>query len=666
MPRLRLLPPVEEVKTWADCAPVLEYLHQRGGTIAIDTETTGLHMFEDKVLFWSMATEDRRWCFPGNTILAFDTLFNRKDITWCMANAKFDMHMTRTAGVRFAGDVHDIIVMDAMVDDTRPHGLKDQGWLAYEAKWGEFKELFLDPTIVSKTLKMDKAAFRDFKKLNGGDKLLYVYNQAPEMLVDYASCDAYFTYMLWNDLTDQLASELLPVEVAPGFDTLLDYFRVLEVPLTKTLWNMERRGILIDREYVKKIDEPMRNGIAAATRELQEMAGRIFNPKSTDDLRSVLYTDKGFGLTPIKYTSGGKKGATEGTDEKTLRRLMERAGNTLAAKFIYRLLELKKLVKLHGTYVKGIDKHIHDGRIHTRYNQTGARTSRLSSSGPNMQNLPRPDPDSDPYMIRGAFIASDGMELLDADYPQIEFRVAAVQAGEEKMMAAVRRGWDIHNANTANMFNIAYEDLVEAQNKKKKKIQMSDRELRLLQLRQESKTVGLGTLYGEGPTKMAMQLGITKDRALELKDTFFHTYPDIYENILFTHGYARAKGHTFTMLGRMRRLHRIGSPLSNGKIIAQEERQAYNTHIQGSAAELMKLAMLLVDNNSDFASLGGRLILTVHDELVAEAPKDTAKECAEIMAELMSHPIHWGPLQMEYPVPIAPDAATAYRWSEAK
>lgn len=666
MPRLRLLPPVEEVKTWDECTPVLEHLHQRGGTVAIDTETTGLKIMEDKVLFWSMATEDRRWCLPVNTIYAFDSLFARKDVKWCMANAKYDLHLLRNAGIRIEGDAHDIIVMDAMMDDTRPHGLKEQGWLAYEAKWGEFKELFLDPQIVADNLQLDKNSYRDFKKMSGGDKLLYVYNQAPNLVTDYASCDAYFTYMLWNDLSTQLASELLPVEIAPGFDTLLDYFHVLEVPMTKTLWDMERRGILVDQDYIKKIDMPMREGIAAATRVLQDIAGRTFNPNSSADLRDILYTDAGFGLKPIKYTTGGKgKGATEGTDEKTLRRLMERAGAGNAAKFIFKLLELKKLVKLHGTYVKGIHKHLGpDGRIHTRYNQAGARTSRLSSSGPNMQNIPRPDPDSDPYMLRGAFIASDGMDLLDADYPQIEFRVAAVQAGETKMMEAVHRGWDIHNANTANMFGIEYDDLVRAQKNKKNKLVLTDTEVKLLQLRQESKTVGLGTLFGEGPMKMAMQLNITKERAMGLKDTFFKTYPEIYENIMFTHGYARAKGHTFTMLGRMRRLHRIGSPLSNNKIISQEERQAYNTHVQGSAAELMKFAMLLVNNNEDFRSLGGRLILSVHDELVAEAPKETAKECAEIMAELMSHPLHWGPIQMDYPVPITPDAATGHRWSE--
>lgn len=662
MPRLRLLPPVEEVRSWSDCVPVLQYLMQRGGTIAIDTETTGLRILEDKILFWSMATEDRRWCFPAQVIWAFEPLFARSDVSWCMANAKYDLHMLKNAGVTIAGRVFDIIVMDAMVDDTRPHGLKDQAWLAYEARWGEFKELFLDPLVVAKTLGLDKKKFSEFKKLTGGDKLLFVYSQAPEMVADYASCDAYFTHMLWRDLVDRLASETLPVDIAPGFDTLYDYFNVIEVPLTRTLWNMERRGVPVDLDYVKKIDEPMRNGIAAATHELRQMVGTNFNPKSTADLRNILYGAT-FGLKPVSYTKGGKKSAQAGTDEKSLKLLMERGKGSDSSKFIFKLLELKKLVKLHGTYVKGIGKHLGpDGRIHTRYNQAGARTSRLSSADPNMQNLPRVD--NDEYIIRGAFIASDGMALLDGDYPQIEFRVAAVQAGDEKMMDAVRKGWDIHNANTVNMFpGVTYDEVKAA---KKKKEGHTPRDLEILGWRQEAKTVGLGTLFGEGPTKMALQLNITRQRAMELKDSFFAAYPPIYDNIMFTHGFARANGYTFTMLGRMRRLHRIGSALSSGKIIAQEERQAYNTHIQGSAAELMKLAMLRVDNDPDLKKLGFELMLTVHDELVGQAPHDTKKECAEIMGRLMGDPLRWGPLQMQYPVPITPEIGHAHRWSEAK
>lgn len=663
MPRLRLLPPVEEVRTWDECASVLLYLEQRGGTIAIDTETTGLKILEDRVLFWSMATEDHRWCFPVEYLFAFDRLFTNKDISWCMANAKYDLHLLRNYGISFAGLVFDIIVMDAMVDDTRPHGLKDQAWLTYEAKWGDFKELFLDPVVVAENLKLDKKAFKEFKKLNGGEKLLYVYGQAPQIVIDYASCDAYFTYLLWQELCDKLASEVLPLDIAPGFNTLFDYFNVLEVPMTRTLWNLERRGVLVDLDYVKKIDEPMRDGIAAATAELHLLAGRTFNPKSTDHLRDILFTERGFGLKPVNYTKGGNRSAQATTDEKALKFLMERSKGGKAGQFIFKLLELKKLVKMHGTYVKGIHKHLGpDGRIHARYNQATARTARLSSSDPNIQNIPSMEKDT--YHIRNAFIAPGGMTLLDGDYPQIEFRVAAVQADEPKMMEAVCRGWDIHNANTANMYGVKYEDVAAAKDKEKK--DLTDEDKKLLMLRVRAKTVGLGTLFGEGPTKMGLQIGISTEAAKDMMQTFFDTYPAIRENILFCHGYAMEMGEIFTMLGRMRRLHRIGSPLSDKKIISQEKRQAYNMHVQGSAAELMKLAMLKVDNDPDFASLGGVLIMSVHDELVSEAPLDTAKDCAEIMKNHMGDPINWGPLKWKYPVPITPDIGSAKRWGSAK
>ena len=636
---------------------------QRGGTIAIDTETTGLRILEDKVLFWSMATEDNRWCFPAAFLYAFEPLFARADVSWCMANAKYDLHLLRNAGIIIVGLVFDIIVMDALVDDTRPHGLKDQSWLTYEARWGDFKDLFLDPLIVAERLNLDKESFREFKKMTGGDKLLFVYGRSPQMVVDYASCDAYFTYLLWMDLCDKLASEQLPVDVAPGFETLFDYYNVLEVPMTRTLWNMERRGILVDLDYVKAIDEPMRNGIAAATAELHTLAGRQFNPKSPDHLRDILYSKNGFELKPVKYTKGGARGAEAGTDEKSLRLLMERGRGSRSSQFIFKLLEMKKLVKMHGTYVKGIAKHLGpDGRIHTRYNQAGARTARLSSSDPNMQNLPQTEKDY--YKIRGAFVSGSGKRLIAGDYPQIEFRVAAVQADEPKMLEAVRRGWDIHNANTANMYGVVYEDVAAA--KKKGKKELTEEDHRLLQLRNMAKTVGLGTLFGEGPTKMAMQLNITREKAVEMKDTFFKTYPKIYDNIMFCHGYAKEMGHTFTMLGRMRRLHRIGAELSDNRIVAQEQRQAYNTHIQGSAAEIMKLAMLLVDNDPDFKSLGGELTLTIHDELVAEVPDDTRKDAAEIMARLMGDPMHLGPIQTTYPVPIKPDVGSGRRLSETK
>lgn len=636
----------------------------RGGTLSIDTETTGLDVMGARVLFWSMATEDARYCFDWRLLPIFDPLFKRRDITWYLANAKFDMHMLTNMGTTLMGDVWDIITMDAMDDDTRAHGLKEQSWFAYEANWGDFKELFLDPEFVGKTLDIDKASFTKFKKKTVGEKLLFVYDERPDLVEDYASCDAFFTYIRAVDLRDQLGARPLPTDMFPGFSTLLDYFTTIEMPLTKCLWEMERNGIDVDRDYVKKIDRPMRDGIQAAKNKLFDAAGTTFNPKSNDELRDILFKDRWFGMKPVGYTAGGKSEPKAKTDEKTLKFLLARTDNNSPEhRFITSLLDYRKLVKLHGTYVKNLDKHIaRDGRVHCRLNQSGARTSRLSSANPNMQNIPARN---DPYKIRGCFTAGPGELLIDLDYPQIEFRIAAVLAGEEKMMAAIRQGWDIHNANATNMYDDAtYEGIVEARLKKDKKDPLTDFDRKMLRYRDGAKTVGLGTLYGEGAKKMAGQLGISTDDARELIDTFFVTYPNIGDLIDEMHHYAHETEMTHTMLGRMRCLHRVNS--SVGGLVAAEERQAFNTLIQGSGAEMMKLAILRVGASKEFRELGGKLSLTVHDELISRGPADTAEDIFAVKKDLMSDPFRWGAIQMAYPVPITPDGSTAFRWSEAK
>jgi DNA polymerase-1 len=669
MPRLRLLPPVESAETPEEAAPIFNYLMNRGGHIAIDTETTGIQKLESRVLFWSMATEDRRFFLTDNLLGYFRPLLERKDVTWRLANAKFDRHMLANMGYEFQGPTWDIIDMDAMIDDTRPHGLKDQAWLSYQAKWGEFKELFLDPWTVAEELGFDKSFYAQFKQLDVGQKLLEVYNQRPDIVEDYASCDAFFTYMRAEDLATQLAATTLPTEVVPGFKTLSDYYETIEVPLTRSLWRMERAGFAVDRDWVKQIDIPMRDGIAALNKELRQIIGYEFNPKSSADIASILYDKSQFAMKPLKYTSGGGGEPKPSTDEATLKTLKLRCSDIQSPqfKFLDALLRFKKLTKLHGTYVKNIDKVIaSDGRVHCRLNQSGARTSRLSSSDPNMQNIPIRN---DPYKIRGCFVADPGTLLIDYDYPQIEFRIAAALAGEKDMIEAIKRGWDIHTANAANMYKsdsrVTYDAIMEARRKKDAKEPMSDIDKYLLSRRDGAKTVGLGTLYGEGTAKMAQELKISRQEAEELRDAFFTTYPSIANQIDYMHGYAHTYEHTHTMLGRMRRLHRINN-LYNSGLVAAEERQAYNSLIQGSGAEMMKLALLRIDNNPDFIALGGRLVLTVHDELIARAPKDTAHEVAGIMKEMMSDPYNWGPIRLNYPVPVDPDGSIGERWSDVK
>jgi DNA polymerase I-like protein with 3'-5' exonuclease and polymerase domains len=620
----------------------------------------------DKVLFWSLATEERRYSISASLLYRFDQLFERTDLTWYLANAKFDMHMLTNMGVTLRSPKSDIIVMDAMDDDTRPHGLKEQGWLTYEANWGDFKELFLDPEFVAKNLGLDRKSFTAFKELSVGDKLLFVYDERPDIVHDYASCDAYFTYLLGEDLRERLSNLELPTQLIPEMSYMYDLFLALEQPLTDELWEMERNGILIDTDYVKKIDGPMRDGLTGLSKKLAKHVGRDFNIDSADQIRDYLFEDpKGLQLKPVKYTSGGKSGVVKkSVDAKTLKILKDRVPlESDAHKFLSLLEEYRTLKTLHGTYVEKVHSFIGpDGRFHCRINQAGARTGRMSTANPSLQNIPIRN---DVYKIRGMFVAEDGYMLLDADYPQIEFRVVAVLAEEEEMLEAMRRGWDIHSANAPLMFSdVTYEDIMGAVEKKEAKASLTDYEKYCLKRRGHAKETGLASLYGQGPRSVAEKLGCSVEEAKDLIFTFFDRFKNIDELRHNTWDFAYANEMTYTMLGRIRRLWSING--GNRGLEAADKRKALNTAVQGSAAEMMKLAIIRVGQSKELKQLGFKQLLTVHDEIIGEVPTAHAKEANEIMCNLMGDPYRVGPIQLTYPVSIQPDGVIIKRWSEAK
>lgn len=686
MPKFRTLPVAE----WADspkaCRPILEYLMDRGGPVAIDTETTGLNVIKDRILFWSLATEERRICLPVEALYSFDPLFRRKDIIWYLANAKYDMHLLANHGVELAGDKWDIVVMDALEDDTRQHGLKEQAKRDFGVNWGEFKDLFISAAYLKDRLNLSQQAFSKFRQMSTGDKLLFVFDEDPDIVIDYATCDAYFTYLLAELRARNLSLEELPTDMVPGMDTLLDYFKVLEVPLTQVLWDMERYGVRIDLDVVKSLDGPMRDTLRATEFTMDKVVGDLglflinedgsmgpegrrttFNPKSTAHVADVLFNDdNGFKLKPVKYTDGGSTGrAAASTDEDSLEALLRRRIPDEARQFIDALLKHKSTTKLHGTYIRDLKKkHLVNGRIHCRFNQAGARTGRLSSANPNLQNIPARTELG--KKIREAFVPSPGCSLLVADYPQIEFRIVAVLAGEEGMMEDIRKGWDVHNANTARIYadkGATYEDVAAA--KDKKKDELTDWDKQLLVWRNNAKTAGLGTLYGEGKYKMAADLKIDPSEAGEIQDLFRAKYAAIAAFEQNIKDYSYENGYTFTMLGRKRRLHRIQDQ-NNPGLAAAEERQALNTAVQGSGAELLKLAMLRCYHDPELRSLGFQLLINVHDEIVAEAPTENAERAQQRMVELMADPYRWGVIDITYPVPIDPDGSVGANWAEAK
>jgi DNA polymerase I len=310
-----------------------------------------------------------------------------------------------------------------------------------------------------------------------------------------------------------------------------------------------------------------------------------------------------------------------------------------------------------------------DDRIHCKLNQTGTRTGRLSASNPNLQNIPIRN---DEFHIRSMFVCPPGMKMLGCDYPQIQPRLAAVFANEEKMLEAIRNGFDLHSANAANMYGpkderIKYEAIDKAKTCKEMREKLgrplSDIEKLLLKKRDGAKTVGLGVLFGEGKTKMAHQLGIEVHEAAELIDTFFTTYPNLKKLIDDTHTECHELEFAYTMLGRIRRLHMINNPHNYGKV-AGEERAGFNHKIQGSEMEVMKLAMLQIDASPDWNALGGELALTVHDELLSFAPEDCAEDALEVKSALMADPLRWGPIRLRLPVSVKPDGGIGRSWTD--
>jgi DNA polymerase-1 len=238
------------------------------------------------------------------------------------------------------------------------------------------------------------------------------------------------------------------------------------------------------------------------------------------------------------------------------------------------------------------------------------------------------------------------------------------------MIDSIKAGWDIHSANAYNMYKkrdekITFEAIEAAKQKKDgRKEALNDFEMMLLRLRDGAKTVGLGVMFGEGPTKMAHQLKLAggRDEAMLLIQDFFATYPEIQSLIHFAHDHAHEHESMYTMLGRCRRFHRINNPYNTG-VAAAEERQAFNHLIQGSEVEVMKLAMLQLHHNQDFQDCGGKLAGVVHDELLAFGPKENIVDILEIQKAIMGDPLRWGPIQLQLPVPVNPDGAHGTRWS---
>ena len=433
-------------------------------------------------------------------------------------------------------------------------------------------------------------------------------------ITDYAAEDADIALRLHNVLQPQIAERNL--------ERLL---RDQELPLVPVLIEMEKTGVKLDTGMLKEMSVEFQEEIGLIERDVHELAGGSFNLNSTQQLADVLYNK--LGLPRGRRTKFGFS-----TNIAELERLAP------VHELPRKLLRYRHLAKLKSTYIDALPALIHPvtGRVHTSYSLTTAATGRLSSTDPNLQNIPIRSEEGG--RIRKAFIAGEpGWLILSADYSQIELRIMAHLSGDERLIETFRKGWDIHRSTAAWMGDLPQE-LVTAD------------------MRRQAKEVNFGVLYGMGEFGLAQRLNISRKRARDFIEQYFTNFPRVKEYTDEIHKRAREDGYVETMMGRRRPLPEINA--KNYQVRMNAERIAINTPIQGSAADLMKIAMINVHRMLRDENFKARMLMQVHDELVFETPDDEIERLTGRLKDVMAG-------AMELKVPLEVGVAWGENWLDA-
>jgi DNA polymerase-1 len=449
-----------------------------------------------------------------------------------------------------------------------------------------------------------------------GAKALALASLPPDVMLTYAGERA--------DLALQLGAELAPLLAAEGLD---EVYRRLELPLIPVLVEMEQTGIRVDGPALAAQSTRIERELDTRSQKIFELAGESFNINSPKQLGEVLF-DK-LQLPALKRTGKTRAVSTavEVLEELALTHDLPRL-----------VLEWRALQKLKGTYIDALPQLVNPetGRIHTCFNQAVAATGRLSSSDPNLQNIPiRTELGRE---IRRAFIADPGHVLISADYSQIELRVLAHLSGDESLIDAFRRGEDIHDRTALKVFG-------------------ADSTLDAHELRRRAKIINYALLYGKTAFTLARDIGVSQQAAQEFIDAYFAGFPRVRGFIDGTIAKAREDGAVRTLFGRRRLVPELTS--RNGQVRAAAERVTVNMPIQGTAADILKLAMIDVHAALQAAGSPARMILTVHDELLFEAPRERAAEAADLIRDRMEH-------ATSLVVPLTVDVGVGDNWKDAK
>jgi DNA polymerase-1 len=508
-------------------------------------------------------------------------------------NLKNDLIVFEGAGVRLKGVAFDTMVASYVLDpNRRQHGLD----------------------ALSVTLLGHKMV--TFEEVAGKGKAQISFAEVPlDRAREYACEDADYTLRLRNLFEPQLREQKLDV-----------LFRDVEVPLVPVLARMEANGIRIDVPFFREMSGRLETDLEGLRKEIIHLAGEEFNLNSTPQLREVLF-DR-LGLPVIKRTKTGPS-----TDASVLEELAG-MGHELPIK----LLEYRQLEKLRNTYVEALPRLVNPrtGRLHTSFNQTVAATGRLSSSDPNLQNIPiRTELGRE---IRKGFVPEEGFVVFGADYSQIELRILAHFSGDDAFVRAFREGIDVHQQTASVIFDVPLPDVTP-------------------EMRARAKTINFATLYGQGDFSLARQLGISREEARDFIQAYFERFSGVRAFLDEQVDLARDRGYVETLSGRRRYVPEITA--SNWNVRQFGERVAQNTPIQGTAADLIKMAMIRIQVLLQDWFPASRLLLQVHDELLLEVPREDADAVGEMVVAEMEG-------AMELHVPLRVDTGVGESWFACK
>ena len=581
---------------------------EKSALIAFDTETTSLDYMKAEIVGLSFAVQTGEAAYlplahsyPDvpkqlNREMVLDSvrpLLESPNHLKVGQNLKYDYHVLANHGVTLRGIAHDTMLASYVLDSTGKHNL----------------DFLAQKHLNLKTIRFEEVAGKK------GVKQLNFSDVAIDIATRYAAEDADVCVRLHHALQAKLQAE----------PNLLALYHDLEMPLSAVLARIERNGVLIDDDLLMNQSFELSQQIMSLEQQAHNVAGHNFNLGSPKQIQTILYDE--LKLPILKRTPTGQPS----TDESVLQELAE------DYELPKLLIEHRSLSKLKSTYIDKLPQQINvkTGRVHTSYNQVVTVTGRLSSSDPNLQNIPIRSAEG--RKIRQAFIAPNGYKIVAADYSQIELRIMAHLAQDNGLITAFQNGEDIHRATASEVFNVPLDEVTN-------------------ELRRNAKAINFGLIYGMSAFGLAKQLDISRTDAQTYINLYFERYPNVKKYMNETKILAKEQGFVETLFGRRLYLPEIDS--RNPMLRQYAERTAINAPMQGTAADIIKRAMIAVDNWLETENIDAKMIMQVHDELVFEVKTEQLENAIEMIKNLMSG-------AADLTVPLIVDVGVGENWDEA-